>query len=96
MLFLTPRIWPMCDQADPLTGWPIWEVHNTSSPATQDAYGKLFAYLKVVMRNFVDRLGTGRIVFELYSVDVEKLPQHLAGDRYARIEVTTYLLSLAD
>jgi hypothetical protein len=77
----------MDDKADPLTGWPLWEVSRTPSIASNDAYGKLFIYLREVMQRFLRRLAAGNIKFELYNVDVRELPQQLCSGTYDRIEV---------
>ena len=77
----------MNDQADPLDGWPLLKVHHTISTASQDTYGKLFVYLREVMRKFLRRLAAGKTDFDLYNVHVKELPQYLTRDRYDRIEV---------
>jgi hypothetical protein len=79
----------MDDKADPLTGWPIWEVSRTPFIASSDAYGKLFIYLKEAMQKFLRQLATGNANFELYNVDARELPQHLSSGTYDRIEVGT-------
>lgn len=79
----------MDDQADPLAGWSHWEVHHTPSTASHDVYGKLFIHLREVMQKFLRRLATGKTNFELYHVDVGRLPQYLTRDIYDRIEVST-------
>lgn len=79
----------MDDKADPLAGWSPLEVHHTVPTASHDAYGKLFIYLREVMRKFLRRLATGKSNFELYNVDVRELPQHLIKERYDKIEVCT-------
>ena len=78
----------MDDQADPLTGWPIWEVRKRPCIASQDIYGKLFEYLKDVMSNFLERLSIGNVDFELYRMDAEELSHHLTANSYDRIEVS--------
>jgi hypothetical protein len=88
LLFTSSKRWPIDDKADPLTGWPIWAVHNTPAIASQDAYGKLFIYLSRVMLEFLKRVNTGRVDFEIYRLDVKKLPRHLATNTYNRIEVS--------
>lgn len=79
----------MDDKADPLAGWALWEVSRTPSNASNDAYGKLFVYLREVMQKFLRRLATGSATFELYNIDVRELPEHLASEIYDRIEVGT-------
>jgi hypothetical protein len=87
MFFQSCREWPMDDKADPLAGWPIWEVRRTPSMASQDAYGKLFVYLREMMRKFLRSLDAGKSDFELYNIDAKELPQHLNKSWYDRIEV---------
>jgi hypothetical protein len=63
----------MNDQADPLAGWPVWELGRTPSTASHDAYGRLFVYLREVMRKFLESLDSGQRDFELYHMDVKEL-----------------------
>lgn len=86
-LFHDQRAWPLDDKADPLTGWPIWEVRNEKSFADSDMYGKLFLYLHKVIGAFVERLATLQVNFELFSMDVKALALQLPKDHFARIEV---------
>lgn len=79
----------MNDQADPLSGWPIWEVYNRPWPAKQDCYGKLHAYLHEVFGKFVRSLTTSYVSFEMYCLDARELKEHLDCDRYTRIEVSS-------
>jgi len=78
----------MDDKADPLDGWPILEVKQMPSPADQDVYGKLFIYLHDILLQFLDRFQKVRINFDLHSVDVNELPEHLQPNTYSRIEVS--------
>ncbi|EXJ70466.1 uncharacterized protein A1O5_06535 [Cladophialophora psammophila CBS 110553] len=87
MFFQSSQGWPMDDQANPLSGWPVWELRRTSWTASQDAYGKLFVYLGVVLGKFLLFLDAGTTDFELYICDVTALPHHLGLNRYDRIEV---------
>lgn len=77
----------MDDKSDPSDGWPILDIQQTSSPAPNDWYGKLFVYLHNLLEQFLDRLQKIQISFDLYNVDVNELPQYLEFDRYSRIEV---------
>ncbi|KAM0126323.1 hypothetical protein ACHAO1_010135 [Botrytis cinerea] len=86
-LFQDAKAWPLCDRADPLAGWNIWEVDCTITPAKEDLYGKLFVYLYDMFNDFQTRLSTININFELYSLDIRDLPKYLEKDRYTRIEV---------
>ena len=87
MFFQSSNAWPMDDKADPLAGWPIWEVRHAPSTASQDVYGKLFVYLREAIGKFLRSLDTGTTDFELYNLDAKELPQHLYQDWYDRIEV---------
>jgi len=86
-LFHNSQSWPMYDKADPSDGWLPLDVQQASSAAQRDWYGKLFIYLHSVFHRFLDRLGTIRVSFDLYNVNVNELPQHLESDKYSRIEV---------
>jgi hypothetical protein len=46
----------MADKADPLDGWPIWDVLHRAGPAKEDRYGKLDVYIRDVLKLFLDRL----------------------------------------
>ena len=67
----------MDDIVNPSDGWPISDIQETSWPASQDWYGKLYAHLHHVLRNFLSRLEKNQISFTLYNLDVKDLPQHL-------------------
>jgi hypothetical protein len=79
----------MGDQANPLSGWPIWEVYSRPWPAKQDCYGKLHAYLREVFGKFVKSLTTVHVSFEMHCLDARELKEHLDCDRYTRIEVNS-------
>ncbi|KAK2757688.1 hypothetical protein FQN54_004657 [Arachnomyces sp. PD_36] len=81
--------WPMKDDANPLEGWPMAEVEDTASgPASADIYGKLFYYVREMLRSFLDRLRSLKISFRLFQVDVSSLPDHVEKDSLSRIEVS--------
>ncbi|KAJ5761103.1 hypothetical protein N7520_008259 [Penicillium odoratum] len=81
--------WPMKDNADPLHGWPLEEVSNTTSgAATADIYGKLFFYLRGQLHSFLSRVSSSKIAFELHLLDVTALPEHLEVDSFSRIDVS--------
>ena len=63
----------MDNKADPLAGWPIWEVCCVPSMALQDVYGKLFIYLSKAIGKFLQSLDIGMTNFELYNLDAKKL-----------------------
>ncbi|KAK4113195.1 hypothetical protein N656DRAFT_824922 [Canariomyces notabilis] len=87
-LFQNSDVWLMDDKADPLQGWPIWEVYHRPWPAKQDWYGKLHAYLRGGFGKFVKSLTTIHVSFEMHCVDARELKEHLHCDRYTRIEVS--------
>ena len=78
----------MRDNADPLHGWSAEDVEGSSSgAATADIYGKLFYYLRKLLRAFVHRLSDLHVSFRLLQTDVSDLPAHLEKDCFDRIEV---------
>ncbi|CAJ2509989.1 Uu.00g058890.m01.CDS01 [Anthostomella pinea] len=85
-LFQTPMSWSLCDQADPLSGWPPEEVRQVASPASNNEYGKLFLYLRHELINYLYRFSALHVDFELHNMDTRKLPPHLEKHKYARIE----------
>ncbi|KAI0410710.1 hypothetical protein F5X98DRAFT_368641 [Xylaria grammica] len=73
--FHTEDSWPMKDSADPQHGWSTEKVAQTSSgPATADLYGKIFYFLRATLRCFLVRLSESAVSFQLFSTDVESLP----------------------
>jgi hypothetical protein len=78
----------MRDNADPLDGWSLKEVEDSSSgPAAADIYGKLFYYIRAVLRTFLLRLSGLQVSFQLFHMDASDLPDHLEGGSFSRIEV---------
>lgn len=78
----------MKDNADPLDGWSLEDVADVSSgPATADIYGKLFYYIRQLLRSFLDRLSSLDVSFKLFQVDASFLPDHFELDAFSRIEV---------
>lgn len=78
----------MKDNADPLHGWSLEEVSNTTSgAATADLYGKLFIYLRNMLRAFLSRIRNSKISFKLLHLDASSLPGHLDNDSFSRIDV---------
>ncbi|KAK4237717.1 hypothetical protein C8A03DRAFT_44438 [Achaetomium macrosporum] len=82
--------WPMYDNADPLNGWSLQEVRDyPSGPATADIYGKLFYYLRAVLRAFAVRLSSLQVAFRLFQMDASDLAtDHLESGSFDRIEVS--------
>ncbi len=85
--FQTSNVWPLDDKADPLSGWPIADVVETTSRAANDWYGKLFIHLRDEFSKFLARLRLVKINFTLLNVDAKELPIYLDRNTYARIEV---------
>jgi hypothetical protein len=84
----------MMDSADPLDGWHLGDVLQSSSgPAINDMYGKLFNQLKDLLSSFTRQLASRRTAFELFNVDVNSLPRYLEGRQFARIEVISKRMS---
>lgn len=82
----------MHDNADPLNGWSLKEVEDTSSgPVAADIYGKLFYYVRTVLQAFLLRLSGLQVSFGLFQMDVSELIDHLAGGSFSRVEVRRYL-----
>ena len=89
--FQTTEAWPMQDNADPLNGWPLKEVAEFSSgPATADIYGKLFYYIRGVLRAFLLRLSCLKVQFQLHQMNALQLPRYLKPASFTRIEVRTF------
>jgi hypothetical protein len=64
------------------------DVESTpNGPAKADIYGKLFHYLRSVLRAFLDRIASLKVSFRLLQVDVRLLPGHLTDGTFDRIEV---------
>lgn len=79
--------WPFDDKSDPMAGWNITEVHKTPWAASQDTYGKLFAYLREEFQAFLHRMVTLKIHLQLFNVDAKFLPELLTPESYGRIKV---------
>ncbi|KFY35595.1 hypothetical protein V494_05774 [Pseudogymnoascus sp. VKM F-4513 (FW-928)] len=87
--FQTADTWPIRDNGDPLNGWSLKEVEDTSSgPARNDIYGKLFYYVRIELRSFILRLSNSQISFCLFQEDASELPNHLKTGSFSRIEVS--------
>jgi hypothetical protein len=81
----------MRDNADPLYGWSLKEVEDSSSgPAAADIYGKLFYHVHAVLRAFLLRLSDLQVSFRLFQADASDLPDYLEGGSFSRIEVRKY------
>jgi len=81
----------MRDNANPLHGWSLKEVEDTSSgPAAADIYGKLFYHIRAVLQAFLLRLSCLQVSFRLFQVDASDLSHYLEGGSFSRIEVRRY------
>jgi hypothetical protein len=78
----------MMDSADPLDGWNLSHILQTSyGPAINDVYGRFFIYLRDLLSSFIRQMMSRRIAFELVNVDANDLPRQLGSRQFARIEV---------
>lgn len=79
----------MRDNADPLDGWSAKDVEMTPyGPAKADIYGKLFVYLRSVLRAFLDRIADLKVSFHLLQMDARLLANHFEDSTFDRIEVS--------
>jgi hypothetical protein len=80
--------WPLADSADPIDGWAIKDVMDTSvGNLVNDVYGKLYFYVKDVLSSFCRRVQALKISFNLFQADAESLIDCLSPGTFARIEV---------
>ncbi|RGP78863.1 set and mynd domain-containing 3 [Fusarium longipes] len=87
--FQNTESWSMHDNADPLNGWSMKEVEGVpTGPATSDIYGKLFHYVRSLLKKFLERISISGVTFELCQVDASDLPDHLEERTFDRIEVS--------
>ncbi|KAM0438690.1 hypothetical protein ACHAPT_001446 [Fusarium lateritium] len=84
--------WPYKDDIEPIHGWSLVEVMETSSGAApSDQYGKLFYHLRKLFADFCEGLKERNISFRLYEQDIHILAKSLETQAYARIEVSNLL-----
>ncbi|KAM0347333.1 hypothetical protein ACHAPU_004852 [Fusarium lateritium] len=87
--FQTANTWPMFDNADPLNGWSVQDIEATfTGLATSDIYGKLYYYVRDVLKRFMGRICTTDVSFELLQLDASKLPGQVQDNSFDRIEVS--------
>ncbi|KAF5664362.1 hypothetical protein FHETE_7119 [Fusarium heterosporum] len=87
--FQTADSWPMHDNADPLNGWSVGQIEVTSTGlATSDIYGKLYYYLRAMLKVFLDRVSTTNLSFVLLQLDASELPGQFQDCSFDRIEVS--------
>jgi hypothetical protein len=87
--FQEPGEWPLMDSADPLDGWLHADYMPYTPIAKADVYGGLFYFLRDIFSKFSNRVRNTSILFQLYSMDAEELPEYLPqdGKAFDRIEV---------
>ncbi|KAF4990604.1 hypothetical protein FGRMN_8363 [Fusarium graminum] len=87
--FQTADNWPMHDNADPLNGWSVKQIEATSTGlATSDIYGKLYYYVRAMLKVFLDRVSTADVSFVFLQVDACELPGQVQDHLFDRIEVS--------
>ncbi|KAI5866987.1 hypothetical protein GGS23DRAFT_299667 [Durotheca rogersii] len=88
-IFRDTTIWPMKDDADPISGWDIAEVMKVRyGPATNDIYGKICSFIRDVLLRFHQRLKNLDLSFELFNVDARDLSNYTGSRLFDRIEVS--------
>ncbi|KAF5541431.1 hypothetical protein FMEXI_7944 [Fusarium mexicanum] len=88
-LFHNPGSWPMEYSGEPLDGWSAKDVEMTQhGPATSDIYGRLFTYLRSVLKDFMSQIANKKISFQLFHLDAPNLLDHLKKGSFDRIEVS--------
>lgn len=88
-LFQNADAWPMPDSADPLEGWANPDVFATfNGPASKDLYGKLYYYVKGVLRSFCQRMSSLECNIQMFSIDAQERASHLQVSSFARIDVS--------
>jgi hypothetical protein len=82
--------WRMMEDANPLRGWPLSEVHATDNGgAAADIYGKLFYYLRAMLGKFLVRSEAVQLDISVYCVKAQDIPSSLGTDgTYDRIETS--------
>ncbi|OBS28259.1 hypothetical protein FPOA_02200 [Fusarium poae] len=87
--FKSTDSWPLHGGSDPLHGWSMKDIEATSTgPATSDIYGKLFHHLRSLLKGFLECMERSTMSFRLLQMDAIDLPNHLAKQRFDRIEVS--------
>lgn len=82
----------MMDSADPLNGWSMDDILQSTPLAKNDLYGGLFFHVRKLLVDFCAKLKTMKISFVLLHKDAAELPKTLATDLqltqlFDRIEV---------
>ncbi|KAI0175856.1 hypothetical protein GGR52DRAFT_538469 [Hypoxylon sp. FL1284] len=80
--------WPLADSTDPLQDWTLLEIMGYSpTPASNDLYGKLFAYLRDTISRVHRRLEPLKISFHVRSASADLLYRYIKPGTYDRIDV---------
>ncbi|PKK48400.1 hypothetical protein CI102_8134 [Trichoderma harzianum] len=94
-LFHVRNVWPMASSADPLQGWSLKDVEDSSSgPASADIYGKLYNHIHTVLRAFLSRITDSQVSFRLFCDTTLVLTSFLESGYFDRIEVRRWCLKL--
>ncbi|KAK2469559.1 hypothetical protein H9L39_18830, partial [Fusarium oxysporum f. sp. albedinis] len=81
--------WPIHDNANPLNGWSANEVETTPSGlVTSNIYGKLFYYVRSMLKAFMKRITYLVMTFQLFQLDASDLAAHLGNETFDLIEVS--------
>ncbi|KAI8397342.1 hypothetical protein FOFC_20614 [Fusarium oxysporum] len=79
--------WPIHDNANPLNGWSANEVETTPSGlVTSNIYGKLFYYVRSMLKAFMKRITNLVMTFQLFQLDASDLAAHLGNETFDLIE----------
>ncbi|KAJ0413015.1 hypothetical protein BJY00DRAFT_322735 [Aspergillus carlsbadensis] len=74
-LFQDTELWPMADYADPLDGWTLGEILQTSYGAENDIYGQLHQHVIGFLRKFCEKLPALKLNISLLNMDAGSLPK---------------------
>ncbi|KAK4449871.1 hypothetical protein QBC34DRAFT_404108 [Podospora aff. communis PSN243] len=83
-------VWSVRTDIHPLYSWNSQEVADTSTlGATEDVFGKLFYYLRKLLKSFVLRMLDVDVCFRLYNFDVEDVHRLLLSNEetFSRIDM---------
>ncbi|CEL00665.1 hypothetical protein ASPCAL00263 [Aspergillus calidoustus] len=77
LFFQTTESWPMPDSADPLDGWKLAEILQSSYGATNDIHGQLYLHVLGFLREFCEKLPGLKLTISLLNMDAFDLPTNL-------------------
>ncbi|PGH28167.1 hypothetical protein AJ80_00057 [Polytolypa hystricis UAMH7299] len=82
--------WSMPDSANPLDGWKLEEILQTSYGAKDDVYGQLYLCVKSNLQKFCEKLATLKLDIRLFRMDAADLPYRILDGKkwYDRIELS--------